>query len=275
MKKIYASFLLLAAAPFAPIAVGAQNVCDPAGDVIIYSNYDGGPLTINVDVNIPNLKIGVASYEFSRIVVTGPFASNVTMVWYAGYNANNDHCNLGAPLNTTISAGSAQDSIEFLPAPTLADPNGDNYIIYGYQCSSTPSSGNTPEQLVHYFTTKMNGTFRYHQTQYGCWGNVDVSAGGNCCLSPFTTSLSEGNGATLATYPNPADVSIRLDVQNANAEPVTVTLRNMLGEIVYTGQHVTTGAPIEISTAALAAGLYTMEVNSPFLQLSRLVSVAH
>lgn len=271
MKKIYATLFLLASAPFA----FGQNVCDSTGNVIIYSNYDGGPLTINVDVNIPNLKIGVASYEFTRIVVTGTYAANVAMVWYAGYNANNDHCSLGAPLYTTISAGSAEDSIEFLPPPTLADPNGDNYIIYNYQCSSTPSSGNTPEQLVHYFTTKMSGTFRYHQTQYGCWqGTQNVSAGGNCCLSPFTTSIAEESGAQLATYPNPADASIRLDLQGAGAEPVTITLRNMLGEIVYTAQHAT-GAPIEISTAEFAAGLYTMEVNSASLQLSKLVSVAH
>lgn len=44
------------------------------GNVIIFSNYDGGVININCDVNIPNLKIGVCTYEDCQINITGPFA---------------------------------------------------------------------------------------------------------------------------------------------------------------------------------------------------------
>jgi hypothetical protein len=47
---------------------GAQ-VCNPNGNIIIFSNYDGGFLNINVDVDIPNLKIGVVSYEAVEVTL--------------------------------------------------------------------------------------------------------------------------------------------------------------------------------------------------------------
>ncbi|MEY3153196.1 MAG: hypothetical protein RLZZ333_1793, partial [Bacteroidota bacterium] len=36
------------------------NFCNPNGNLFVFSNYDGGILTINVDQNIPNLKIGMS-----------------------------------------------------------------------------------------------------------------------------------------------------------------------------------------------------------------------
>jgi len=44
-------------------ATPCGSVCNPSGNLIIYSNYDGGILTINVDQNIPNLIIGISTYE--------------------------------------------------------------------------------------------------------------------------------------------------------------------------------------------------------------------
>ena len=84
--------------------VAAQTICNPLGNVAIYSNYDGGDLNIVVDQNVPDLHIGIVSYEFSRITISGAFAANVVAVWYAGYNADNDHCSLGgANLSTTVT----------------------------------------------------------------------------------------------------------------------------------------------------------------------------
>ena len=66
----------------------AQNpACSPTGNLLIFSNYDGGELNINIDQNIPNLKIGVCTYEPVRITISGPFASNVSQVLYAGFNS--------------------------------------------------------------------------------------------------------------------------------------------------------------------------------------------
>jgi hypothetical protein len=57
--KIFATVVL----SLSLTSVIAQTICNPSGDWMIFSNYDGGTLNIVVDANIPNLKIGVVSYE--------------------------------------------------------------------------------------------------------------------------------------------------------------------------------------------------------------------
>ena len=52
--KLTLAFLLLAFA-------GAAQFCNTSGNVIIYANYDGGAITINVDEDIPDLHIGVCT----------------------------------------------------------------------------------------------------------------------------------------------------------------------------------------------------------------------
>jgi hypothetical protein len=178
MKQLLLFILVL------PFGLAAQ-ICDPSANLIIYSSYDGGLLEINVDEDTGPLYIGVASYEFARIEITGTYAYNVAAVWYAGYDADNDHCDLGAPLFTTIvGVDAAITQIEFLPTSPLIEGDLPTYIIYNYQCLSEPYSGNSPEQLVAYFAQMGSGNLRYHSTQYGCWSGVqNISDGGNCCLT--------------------------------------------------------------------------------------------
>jgi hypothetical protein len=54
--------------------VNTSPICDQDGNVVIYSNYDGGTLNINCDQNIPNLKIGICTYEPVIVNIDGPFA---------------------------------------------------------------------------------------------------------------------------------------------------------------------------------------------------------
>jgi len=75
MKKIYSFLLVLTA-----LVSGAQTICSSSGNLMIFTNYDGGTLTINVDQNISNLKIGICSYAACQVNLTGSFLSNVTEV---------------------------------------------------------------------------------------------------------------------------------------------------------------------------------------------------
>ncbi|MEO8067316.1 MAG: T9SS type A sorting domain-containing protein [Flavobacteriales bacterium] len=191
-------------------------ICSAAGNVALYSNYDGGALNIVVDQNIPDLHIGVVSYEFSRITISGPFASNVVAVWYAGYNADNNHCNLiGSAFTTTISGVSAgTDSIMLYPPATWPNGNGYGSIICNYSCDITSNQGgcNTADQIAEFFLNAWGGILRYHFTQYGCWApSYAISAGGNCCEDPLSTSV-EGKKpmVDLVAYPNPANDHIML-----------------------------------------------------------------
>ena len=169
---------------------GAQTVCNPNGNLMLYTNYDGGTLTINVDQNIPNLKIGICSYEACYINFTGTFLGNVTEVRYAGYNgSNNTSCGSSIPTTTIVGApGTATTTIVYAPTATVVNSNGYNTIICGYSCNNTISQGgcNTVDQIEGYFLGYFSGSTLFaHKVQYGCWtGTQSVSVGGNCCPPP-------------------------------------------------------------------------------------------
>lgn len=175
-----------------------SQVCNPAGNVIIFSNYDGsketalGRLNIVVDVNIPNLKIGIVSYERVTVNISGPFAGNVTSVIYAGYNALSCNCYAGPPVpgcsvtSTVTGVPTGTVSYVIMPPSTYMDVDGYNNIICSYQCVPGSNGGcNTPGQVVSYFTNAFPGTFRSHTTQYACWNGAtfSVSTTGNCCMT--------------------------------------------------------------------------------------------
>lgn len=194
MKQLLLSFLFL------PI-IATSQVCNPNGNVMIYSNYDGGVLDINVDVDIPNLIIGVVSYEGTTINLSGTFVNNVVGVYYAGYNASNNHC--GSVINTSINGapGAASTSIDIYPPVTLSNPNGANNMVCAYQCDNNSGQGgcNTVDQVEDYFISTYGGTLYAHQTQYGCWSAFSVSAGGNCCPSGGTTPPTADFNASATT----------------------------------------------------------------------------
>lgn len=261
MKKIYA--LLFPAFFFFGIAK-AQNFCDTSGNVVIYSNYDGGPLTINVDQNIPNLKIGIVSYEFDRITITGTYAGNVTSLWWVGYNGSNDHCNLGAPLNTTITGvPNSVDSIILYPAATYSNPNGYSMIICNYSCNTTTNQGgcNTADQIAHYFLTQWGGTLRFHMTQYGCWtGTMNISSGGNCCANPIAMGADEPTlTEALTVSPNPSSGIFRVMLPE-NHSAASVEVVNLLGETVKTIPFASAASSVEISLEGEAPGLYFLRM---------------
>ena len=70
--KHFTQFIFLTTLLVAVINGHAQ-LCNTNGNVVIFSNYDGGTLNINVDVNIPNLKIGIVSYEAVEINLSGTY----------------------------------------------------------------------------------------------------------------------------------------------------------------------------------------------------------
>ncbi len=259
MKKIY--FLFASAFIFSS-SLFSQAFCDSvAGNVIIYSNYDGGVLNINVDQNIPNLKIGIVSYEFARINIMGTFAGNVTEVRWAGYNGANNHCSLSQPYTTAIiGVANNVDTIILYPASTVSNPNGSANIICNYSCNTTTSQGgcNTPDQINHYFLTNFGGSLYYHHTQYGCWsGGYSVSTGGNCCL-PLPTAITENNfvAGSLLVTPNPSTGNFFVSLPNGISNG-DIRICNMLGEEIRAMQ---VSSSTAISLEGEAAGFYFIKL---------------
>lgn len=182
-SKITLAILLLTS------ALSAQ-ICNTSGNVIIYANYDGGALTINVDEDIPNLRIGVCTYEACEITITGPFASNVTEVVYAGFDADNDHCNLNLTATSINAPAGVVTEVLFAPPSVLADSNGNSSMVCAFNCPGSTTGGcNTAEQVIAYFLNQFGGELYYYFAQYPCWasGGYAVSNGGTCC--PEDTEL--------------------------------------------------------------------------------------
>jgi hypothetical protein len=166
-----------------------SQICNPNGNLLLYTNYDGGQLTIDIDQDIPNLKIGVVSYESVQVVLTGAYASNVTGVVVAGYGGTNNHCGFGFTTNSVVNF-SGSPVIVYSPPANFPNSNGNANIICGYSCNVNSSQGgcNTVDQIEAYMLNQFTGSnLRYHQVQYGCWtSNQLVSSGGNCCLTIVT-----------------------------------------------------------------------------------------
>ena len=193
----------------------AQSVCNSNGNLVIFSNYDGGIVTINVDQNIPNLIIAICTYEPVQVNITGPFAANVAQVIYAGFNStqNNNNCNLGN-FPTSIS-GVPANITSILTAPPVgytpthnngSGPWGGIMIGASGQCDTTQNAGgvNTPDEIVYYFENTTGGTLMFQNTQYACWQNetLNVSSGGNCCIVPPSSDNDCDLSATVTVQPN-------------------------------------------------------------------------
>lgn len=185
------------------VSVKAQSTytpnCDPNGNWLLFANYDGGNLNIVVDQNIPNLKIGICTYEPVNVTFSGPFVNSVTEVLYAGFNSAQNNNNCGFPIttssftgiNTSILTVNVAPPVNIISPPNpnyFNIPNGWNFgIICLYSCNVDANQGgcNTVDQVVDYFQTQFGGVLRGLNVQYNCWDSstpLTVSAqAGNCC----------------------------------------------------------------------------------------------
>jgi hypothetical protein len=253
MNKLYA-LLTTVILTFGASALHAQITCNPAGNLFVYTNYDGGVLNINVDVNIPNIKIGVCTYEPVTINLSGTYVGNVTEVRYAGYvSTTNHHCSNSATTTTITGVPAGITSVNFLPPSTLSNPNGNASIVCAYSCSTTSNQGgcNTADQIKSYFQTSTGGTLVSYFTQYGCWSVAPylLSTGGNCCNSVPSCFIAANAGS---------------DVQMCAGDNVTLSGSATGGATVYSWSPVaglsnpnsatTTASPTITTTYVLTAG---------------------
>jgi len=185
--------------------------CNPNGNWILFANYDGGNLNIVVDQNIPNLKIGICTYEPVNVTFSGPFVNSVTEVLYAGFNSAQNNNNCGFPISTSTFTGinPAILTVNVAPPVTIISPPNPNYfnipngwnngIICLYSCNVDANQGgcNTVDQVLAYFQSQFGGVLRGLNVQYPCWQNgtnYTVSAQtGNCCGAcvPDAVSINE------------------------------------------------------------------------------------
>jgi hypothetical protein len=109
MKKLYFTVLAFIVSLYFLNFASAQSTftpnCDPNGNWILFANYDGGNPNIVVDQNIPNLKIGICTYEPVNVSFSGPFVNSVTEVLYAGFNSPQNNNTCAFPITTSTFTG--------------------------------------------------------------------------------------------------------------------------------------------------------------------------
>ena len=209
-NNILLSFLL-----FFILNTYSQTVCNQNGNLAIFSNYDGGIVTIDVDQNIPNLVIAICTYEPVQVTITGAFAGNVVQVIYAGFNStqNNNNCGQGdfvtsiTGVSPTITSIFTNPPVGYTPAHgNGAGPWGGTMIGAAGLCDTLTNAGggNTPDEIVYYFENTTNSNLYFHNTQYGCWQNstLTISQGGNCCIEPPSPPVGCGLAASVAIQQN-------------------------------------------------------------------------
>jgi hypothetical protein len=276
-------------------AVNTPNpnaLCDTTGNLVIYSNYDGGVLNINCDVDIQDLKIGVCTYEPVQVNISGPYASNVTQVIYSGFNSNQGHLHCGSltPSTTTINGVSASiaqvltmPAIGYYPTHVFGQAYQSGIMVGASgQCDTLypHGGGNTADEIVGHFLDTLGGVLRFHHTQYGCWLNEVhyLSEGGTCCIGAPTTPVVPDGGApinpngsqnndvanlstvtrSITSTPNPA--SDYVDVQMSDKGVKVVRFTNVLGRLEWTTT--TSEQFVSIPVSNLPSGLYLVEVQS-------------
>lgn len=188
------------------VSTSQAQICNPNGNLVIFSNYEGGTLNINVDINIPNLRIGIVSYNATQINISGSFAANVSQVIYAGFDAPNTSCGPITVNSTGINGVPASIFTKYSytdgngaianhlgdPLPGLNIPLVNCMVSADGTCDSTSSGGggNSSPQIVQFFLAEFGpGTVLYaHNTSYACFSGVyNVSNSGNCCIEAPVT----------------------------------------------------------------------------------------
>lgn len=217
MMKVFVSNFFVAVFVFTRLFTQAQVTpvsCDASGNWLFFGNYDGGKLNIVVDQDVPNLKIGICSYEPVTVTFSGQYVGNITDVYYAGYNSTvgNNHCGYSVFTSTFTGINPALVTVDVMPPVNiisppnpnnfLGSPNGWNTgVVCVYSCDINNNQGgcNTIDQVLDVFQTRFGGLLRGMEIQYCCWlENTPYRVSkvtGKCCNS------FNGNGIASINYP--------------------------------------------------------------------------
>ncbi len=163
---------------------------------MIYSNYEGGVLNVDVDADIPNLKIGISTYEPVTINFSGAFVGNITEVLFAGFNEPVAITGVPAGIVTVYAAELGDVAISpYLSEYEILGVPIANCMVGAEGCTDfATGGGNSSPQIVQFFLAEFGpgSVFYAHWTNYGVFpvSGFDVSDGGNCCLD---TPLGDPN----------------------------------------------------------------------------------
>lgn len=178
------------------------------GHVLLLSNYDGGTYTLVMDENLPNVQIGIVSYRPSHVTVTGPYASNVSILRMVSYSSQASTVQGVDPSKVQVAPPQPATHHQPYASTTLGCATGARVL-------SWPGGGcNTMTQVEEYFLSQFGEVpFLSHLSRYEAFsGSISLSqARLNLVVARETTHLDVAQAVGRPSQP----VAIRVDV-NAN-----------------------------------------------------------
>lgn len=165
----------------------AQNVCNESGNLIIYSNFEGGLISIIVDIDIPDLKIGINTYYTVDLKISGAYAKNVTGI----HCINTGKKGTGSTIPKTKVAG-VDNSIVKISTENYFGPCG------GFEGGTACNDGYLDpafDDLMDYFQTTAfpSSVIHSYKQQFGSFSDEQqlISEGGNCCMDDLKIIKAE------------------------------------------------------------------------------------
>lgn len=122
------------------------------------------------------------------------------------------------------------------------------------------SLGNTAAQRSYAYTDNAAGSGK----QFYRLRSVDASGSAKLSNVAIVNSAKGGGLVVTALYPNPAADKLTLQLQSPSAGRVTLSVSDLSGREVYRQSHLVEEGvnPLQINTALLQKGIYTLQVTS-------------
>lgn len=135
-------------------------------NIFLFSNYEGGTYTLEVDQNLPNIQIGIVAYEPSHVTLTGPYVGNVSVVRMVSFKSG----------ESTVQ-GIDASKVQILPRQpvTHRQPYGGThlYCATGRRILSWSGGCNSTTQVEEYFLAQFEEvSVLSHTSQYGAFSGA-------------------------------------------------------------------------------------------------------
>jgi hypothetical protein len=112
----------------------------------------------------------------------------------------------------------------------------------------------TVDSLVIKYSSGMTETFtNVAAGMFYC----NEEGSGNLCLTAVGEALKSGQ--VLKVYPNPVQDQLTIELNNKNQDQLMITILDVCGKIVLTGNYQPGKKPVTVSTKNLAAGTYLLQ----------------
>ncbi|WP_415835335.1 hypothetical protein, partial [Corallococcus soli] len=201
-----------------------------AGNIFLFSNYEGGNFTLVVDQNLPNIQLGIATYKATTVTLTGPYVNNVSTVLLAGYASG----------STVTGIDAAR--VQRVPSEpvTRQQPYSNNHLVYatGWRIGTwTAGGGNSKTQIEEYFMSKFGEvSVLSHMSQYSPFnGSIPLSqARLNMVVVRDASSLDIASALGRPSGPVKVTVDVNAAVGSSSAlTPALTTGMLVAGSTVH------------------------------------------